>query len=301
VDLWGVVRQFGRCEPLVAADYGVPQTRIRVFYIGNRIGVANPCPTPTHAKPPRHTMFGLKPWVTVRQALGIGGPEHDLLSGPSATIRAGAHGQPGYSPRHQAGYVPVLDDPSATIHAMDGGPASKDRTRFAGYVPTESLPNIQLDVPSPTIQGGGADTGGAEPVRHRLTNRTDHGLLDLDSPSCAIKAGGNREADGHMVGPCPPSIRLRNRYAEHGDGATFDEPAPTVSADRGLDVTAEIRLRRLTVRECATLQNFPEWFSFSGSMTSQYRQVGNAVAVGMGRAVGEAITQAYARAILDAA
>src|SRR5262245_1190725 len=37
---------------LNAADYGVPQRRLRVFYVGNRLGLPNPCPTPTHARPP---------------------------------------------------------------------------------------------------------------------------------------------------------------------------------------------------------------------------------------------------------
>jgi DNA (cytosine-5)-methyltransferase 1 len=53
---------------LNAADYGVPQIRRRVFWAGcldAPVGI----PPPTHS---REGLFGLKPWVSVREALGLG-------------------------------------------------------------------------------------------------------------------------------------------------------------------------------------------------------------------------------------
>ena len=47
--------------------------------------------------------------------------------------------------------------------------------------------------------------------------------------------------------------------------------------------------RRLTVEECALLQDFPVGHPFQGTKGSQYRQVGNAVPPTLARVVGEAI------------
>ncbi|MGB0992235.1 MAG: DNA cytosine methyltransferase, partial [Akkermansiaceae bacterium] len=49
------------------------------------------------------------------------------------------------------------------------------------------------------------------------------------------------------------------------------------------------RRRRLTVREGARLQSFPDWFQFSGSEGSQYNQVGNAVPPLLAKAVAKAV------------
>lgn len=56
---------------LNAADYGVPQTRIRLFVVGVRKDLAGQYrytfPTPTHSRNPAED--GLKPWVTIGEAL----------------------------------------------------------------------------------------------------------------------------------------------------------------------------------------------------------------------------------------
>ena len=55
-----------RSHVLNAADFGTPQSRVRVFLIGSRSGEEVTFPRPTHD---RYGRSGLKPWGTLRDAL----------------------------------------------------------------------------------------------------------------------------------------------------------------------------------------------------------------------------------------
>lgn len=75
-----------------------------------------------------------------------------------------------------------------------------------------------------------------------------------------------------------------------------DLPSPTILArgNGGGGVVAIPHyngLRRLTIRESATIQTFPEDFVFIGSNGSCYRQVGNAVPVLFGRLLGDELVR----------
>lgn len=69
--------------------------------------------------------------------------------------------------------------------------------------------------------------------------------------------------------------------------SNWDRPSDTITATQ-----PEIhpnKLRRLSVRECALIQTFPDDFIFTGSLNSQYRQIGNAVPVLLGQEIARFI------------
>ena len=72
----------------------------------------------------------------------------------------------------------------------------------------------------------------------------------------------------------------------------WDRPSPTVVAHLAKDGYMFIHPffdRTITVREAARFQSFPDSFEFSGSMSSQFRQVGNAVPPLLAEALGKEI------------
>lgn len=65
----------------------------------------------------------------------------------------------------------------------------------------------------------------------------------------------------------------------------LDRPARTLTCRNLAGATSDMhrikladgRRRRITIREAARLQSFPDWFEFSGNEESQFTQIGNAV------------------------
>ncbi|UXF50658.1 DNA methyltransferase [Haloquadratum phage sp.] len=78
---------------------------------------------------------------------------------------------------------------------------------------------------------------------------------------------------------CTEQNKIRKEGYDGRNGPIWyplNQPSQTITASDRMKVVTE-NTRRLTVRECARLQSFPDDFVFNGSKTSQYQQVGNAV------------------------
>lgn len=76
---------------------------------------------------------------------------------------------------------------------------------------------------------------------------------------------------------------------------SYSQPSPTLvtsPVQKATMMCHPTQNRPLSVREYARIQQFPDDWVFSGPLVAQYRQVGNAVPVGLATAIGNAIQAA---------
>lgn len=123
--------------------------------------------------------------------------------------------------------------------------------------------------------------------------RSECQITGMDSMRLARHSDEVRSRFEKIIRTCRQGVRMNEE-----DRAIFklrkhrvypmakDEPAPTITTLPD-DVLHYLDPRILTVRECARLQSFPDWFAFKGKYTTggalrvrecpRYTQVGNAV------------------------
>ncbi|MGK7942662.1 MAG: DNA (cytosine-5-)-methyltransferase [Crocosphaera sp.] len=91
---------------------------------------------------------------------------------------------------------------------------------------------------------------------------------------------------------------LKNSFYKGGGRTGFakrlswDEPCLTITCSPAQTQTERChpaQTRPLTIREYARIQTFPDDWKFTGSLTSQYKQIGNAVPVNMAYHIGKCI------------
>lgn len=72
----------------------------------------------------------------------------------------------------------------------------------------------------------------------------------------------------------------------------YDQPSPTLVTSPNQKATMlchPVYTRPLSVREYARIQQFPSSWEIEGSVSDSYRQIGNAVPIGLGQAIGQTL------------
>lgn len=101
------------------------------------------------------------------------------------------------------------------------------------------------------------------------------------------------------------SLELQKEYMQKsfflGGGKTgmarrmsWDEPSLTLTCSPAQKQTERCHpdeTRPFTIREYARIQTFPDDWKFAGSVSNQYKQIGNAVPVNLGKEIGYSISQ----------
>lgn len=129
----------------------------------------------------------------------------------------------------------------------------------------------------------------------------------MDSLRLARHRDDVRERFARIIAECRQGVRMddesRRAYGLRKHRIypmAPSDPAPTITTLPD-DILHYSEPRILTVRECARLQSFPDWFEFRGKYTTggmrrtsecpRYTQVGNAVPPYLARAIGVAVRQ----------
>jgi DNA (cytosine-5)-methyltransferase 1 len=248
---------------LLAADYGVPQTRLRAVLGASRVRAVQP-PVPTHSEHGSDgDLFGstLLKWVSFGEALGW---DEDAMIHP-------ARGQ-GMIDRHGERPDHPATQPAPTVISKARSWVVDRRTNSKGprgtMVPTAE---VSIDRPAPTLTG---KSGSQWVIRPGET-------------APVLVNGNQKNAARRSVNEPAPTVLFG--HAKNDVRWVFDRPATTVVGSFKPEVIAAPGYRTqesrqdapgsvsVSVSEAGVLQSFPADYPWQGSRTKQYEQVGNAV------------------------
>ena len=243
---------------LNSANYGVPQTRERVFIIGNNIGANNPVLEKTHHDPDENAK-NLLPYITLKDAIG------DL---------------PKVMPKKTETHIPrsrikeiekynkkIKSGKEMTIYKTEWAKKHLDKLNESG----KSF--FSFVRPSDEI-----------PIMHHTAR------MQMETDILLFKGMRQGMSAKDVIESKDPKIRKLAKYIRYDMNSFMDKykkqkwnrPCSTIFAHMQKDGNRFIHPdgtqgRTFTPREAARIQSFPDSYSFEGPMTKKFQQIGNAV------------------------
>jgi DNA (cytosine-5)-methyltransferase 1 len=172
-----------------------------------------------------------------------------------------------------------------TLNAADYG-VPQIRNRVYTIAIREGIEIPQRWFPKPTHSKCGSQTLSGNRLREWLS--VEEAFCNLSD----VNTGENHttpemtEATKSRIKSTEPGESLFDSYKER---IRLDpsEPAPTLKAGKRINYhfAHPVEPRKLTIRERARIMGFPDWFTFTGPVTEQRKQTGNAVPPPLQRAV----------------
>jgi len=243
-----------------ASDYGVPQNRERVIIIGNRIGAENPFPKITHGS----NSDKLKPYISVKEAVG------HLAKVRTRDVSFEYKGKIIYNHVARTNVADTFWGRKHKVNQHDicdylkywrnkSGWTTKKVDEHFGYAHTAGhwfrKDNNSGSIPNPS------DWWELKKIL-KFDSKYDMAVTELVLKPISFEQ----------------SLRINNWYT----------PSDTITAT-GPEIHPN-KERRMSVRECAIIQTFPDDFVFTGSLGNMYKQIGNAVPVLLGKKIAETIS-----------
>lgn len=253
---------------LNAVDFGVPQARERIIIIGNNLGIKNVFPKETHSKKLKHqkTLFPtseLKPYISTKEAIG-------------------------YLSDIKISYNPIqLDDKIIYNHMASTNVSDKFWTRKHDVNQADICDYLKSwrNKSNWTTKKIDEHFGYKYTAGHWF--RKDNNSGTIPSPEDWWELKKILKFDDKYDTEVTELVEKEIVYEQSLRITNWNRPSDTITA-----TSPEIHVnkkRRLSARECAILQTFPDDFIFHGSLSSMYRQIGNAVPVLLAKRIAESI------------
>lgn len=177
-----------------------------------------------------------------------------------------------------------------------GAPQIRERVVLIGYLGGEKVPYLRPthsengDYGLPKWRTLREAIGGLDPKGHNYVDFPQDRLYYLRM----LKEGQNWKdlPEKHQKKAMGNSYNLGGGKTGFYRRLAFDKPSPTLVTHPAMpatDLAHPVEDRPLSVEEYRRIQEFPGGWKICGSIQEQYRQIGNAVPIKLGEAIGRTI------------